>query len=62
MIVYIFITFTSFESWAIYVINVVLIGFSLCKVERLRIKFSVRYFGQFLSDVNIATSMEICHF
>ena len=54
IIVYIFITFISFESWAIYVIYIViLIGFSLCKLERQRIKFCVRHFGQFLSDVNI---------
>ena len=54
IIVYIFITFISFESWAVYVIyNVILIGFILYKLERQRIKFCVRYFGQFLSDVNI---------
>ena len=54
MIVHNFITFTSFESWTIYVIFIlILIGFSLCKLERLRIKFCVRHFGQFLSDVNI---------
>ena len=48
------ITFTSFESWTTYVIYIViLIGFSLCKLERQRIKFCVRHFGQFLSDVNI---------
>ena len=49
--VYIFITFTSFESWTIYVIYIViLIGFSLCKLERQRIKFCIRDFGH---DVNI---------
>ena len=54
IIVYIFMTFTSFESWTIYVIYIVsLIGLSLCKLERQRIKFCVRHFGYFLSDVNI---------
>ena len=54
MIVHIFITFTSFESWTIYAIYIlIIIGFSLCKLERIRIKFCVRHFGQFLSDVNI---------
>ena len=54
IIVYIFITFTSFKSWTICVIYIlILIGFSLCKLERQRIKFCVRYFGQFLSDVNV---------
>ena len=53
IIVYIFITFTSFKSWTICVIYIlILIGFSLCKLERQRIKFCVRYFGQFLSNVN----------
>ena len=57
IIVYIFITFTSFESWTFYEIYIViLIGFSLCKLERQSIKFCVRYFGQFLSDVNIDVS------
>ena len=31
----------------------ILIGFSPCNLERQRIKFCVRHFGQFLSDVNI---------
>ena len=54
IIVYIFITVTSFESWMIYVIYfAILIGFSPCKLESQRIKFWVRHFGQFLSDVNI---------
>ena len=54
IIVYIFITFTSFESWTIYVIYIVILtGFSLCKLERQRITFCIRDFGQFLSDVNI---------
>ena len=54
IIVYILITFTSLESWTIYVIYIViLIGFSLCKLERQRIKFCVRHLWQFLSDVNI---------
>ena len=58
IIVYIFITFTSFESWTIYVIYIViLIGFSLCKLERQGIKFCIRDFGQFVSDVNTD-----CHF
>ena len=53
IIVYIFITFTSFESRTIYVIYIVILtGFSLCKLERLRIKFCVRHYEQFLSDVN----------
>ena len=51
IIVYIFITFTSFESGMIYVIYIVILtGFSLCKFERQR--FGVRHFGQFLSDVS----------
>ena len=54
IIVYIFITFTSFKSWTICVIYIlILIGFSLCKLERHRIKFCVRYFGQFSSNVNV---------
>ena len=54
VIVYIFITFRSFESWTIYVIYIViLIWFSLCKLESQKIKFCVRHFGQFLSNVNI---------
>ena len=54
IIVYIFITFTSFENWMIYVIYIVILtGFSLCKLERQRIKFCVRHFGQYLSDVNM---------
>ena len=54
IIVYIFIRLTSFESWAIYVIYIVILtGFCLCKLERPRIKFCVRHFGRFLSDFNI---------
>ena len=54
IIVYIFIMFTSFESLMIYVIYIViLIRFSLCKLERQWSKFCIRDFGQFLSDVNI---------
>ena len=53
IIVYIFITFTSFESWTMYVIYIViLIEYSLCKLERQRIKFCAKHFRQFLSDVN----------
>ena len=50
---YIFITFTSYENWTIYVIYIVILtGSSLCKLERQRIKFCVRHFGQFLSEIN----------
>ena len=53
-VVYIFIMFISFESWMSYVIYIVIpTGFSLCKLERQRIKFCARHFGQFLSDVTI---------
>ena len=54
IIVYIFIMFTSFKSWTIYVLYIViLVEFFLCKLERQRIKFCVRHFGQILNDVNI---------
>ena len=54
IIVYIFITFTSFDSGMIYVIYIVIpTGFSLCKFERQCFKFCLTHFGQFLSDVNI---------
>ena len=53
MIVHIFITFTSFESWTIYVIYILILIEFLYANLRLRIKFCVRHFGQFLSDVNI---------
>ena len=50
---YLYIKFTSFESWTIYVIYIViLIGFLQCRLERIRIEFCARHFGQFLSDVN----------
>ena len=60
IIVYTFITFTPFESCMIYVIYIVmLIRFSLCKLERQSIKFCARHFCQFLSDVNTDVNVNL---
>ena len=41
---------------------VILFGFSLCNLERQRIKFCARSSGQFLCDVNIDVNENHLHF